>query len=135
MTTKSNLRWTPQCLPQSIVPTITVMYAWVCVCVYVCRGGIHRGICCSWFILRKFVRHNLRPTIGVLQKLTKNSHVSLAGIYLHVSKNFIRGSSSLEIKLPARSLAGPQFASSLKHFRPASLLDRTCMRRGHGSEM
>ena len=47
---------------------------YMCVCVYVCRGGIHRGICCSWFILRKFVRHNLRPTIGVLQKLTKNSH-------------------------------------------------------------
>ena len=36
MTKKSNLRWTPQCLPQSIVPTITVMYAWVCVCVCVC---------------------------------------------------------------------------------------------------
>ena len=34
MTKKSNLRWTPQCLPQSIVPTITVMYAWVCVCVF-----------------------------------------------------------------------------------------------------
>ena len=55
--------------------------------------------------------------------LIKN--VSLAGIYLDVSKKFIRGSSSLEIILPARSLAGPQLASSLKDFRPASLLDRT----------